>query len=97
MSRMFFKNESSFDLKKSLLHSVMLRTYLGRQLNRRAPLKGREWKRKFVYLPDRFSGLMKIVLPFLEVVADWGVIRFADEAKMFGTLLSKTHHRYITW
>ena len=70
MSRTVFKYESSFDLKQSLLQSVMLRTYLGRQLNRRAPLKGSDWKRKFVYFTDRFSGLMKIVLPFLEVVAD---------------------------
>ena len=71
MSRTVLKNESSLALKQSLLQSVMLRTYLGRQLNRRAPLKGSEWKRKFAYFPDRFfSGLMNIVLPFLEVVAD---------------------------
>ena len=89
-------------LKQSLLHLVLFCTDFGRLLNKRAPLKGREWNRRLAYLPD-LSGLMKIDFLFREVIGDWTLIRssastwLVQDMGMFWTLFSIIDHRYTIW
>ena len=77
-----------------LAHSVVFLMDFGRQLKRRAPLKGRELnlsveKREFL------RGLVAILRPRRDDVSDWTLTRISFGVSMFGVNPSMIDQRYI--
>ena len=93
VSGISFRDMSRIFLNASLLSCVAFRTFLLIALNKRAPWKGKELNLRVWYRPV-FSGWIYMVLPFLDSMLVWTLIRSVlFVAGIFGTLPSMIDHK----